>query len=158
MELKELMAAFAAEAGAEGCAPDEKGAYNLEIDGIEMMIRPVGDGTLVVTYADLGEPPEEGREQLYRAMLEASFPAAGTATAALSIDNRTGRICLHRIESLAAADYAAFRASIEAFVNVADGWRRQLASFPSTFSLVKDVVDKAEAESRSMTLNGFIQV
>lgn len=158
MELKELMAAFAAETGAAGCPPDEGGAYALAIDDIEMMIAPVGDGSLCAFYADLGEPPEEGREQVYRALLVASFPEPGVPGAALSINDRTGRICLHRVEPLVSADYAAFRERLEAFVNDAEDWRQRLAAFPSAFEKVQDVVTKAEAEERSLSSDGFMRV
>ena len=158
MELKELMAAFAAETGAAECAPDEDGTYDLSIDDIGMMIEPVGDGSRCTIYADLGEPPEEGREEVYRALLEASFPQDGVTRATLSIHGGTGRICLHCTESLASVDYAAFRTLLEDFVNAADDWRTKLAAFPGMLAKVKDVVAEAEDESRKMSADGFMRV
>ena len=158
MELNELMAAFAAETGAEGGAPDGDGAYDLSIDGIGMTIAPVGDGSRCTIYADLGEPPEEGREEAYRALLEASFPRDGVTRATPSINGGTGRICLHCTESLASADYAAFRTLLEEFVNAAEDWRTKLASFPGLLSKVKDVVAEAEEEDRAMSADGFMRV
>lgn len=158
MELKELMAAFAAETGMTELAPDEDGAYIFSVDDCTMMLAPAGDGSRVALYAELGEPPEEGREQVYRAMLEASFPRGGTAPVSLSIDGESGRICLSSIESLATLDYAAFKTVLENFVNAADVWRKNLAAFPATFTKVQGAVDRAEAEARTLSSGGFMRI
>lgn len=158
MELKELMAAFAAETGAPGCAPDENGAYNLAIDDIAMMIEPYGDGSICAFNADLGEPPAEGREQVYRALLEASFPQDGGMGATLSLNAGNGRICLRRVEPIGTADYEAFKKALEAFVNAAEDWRRKLADFPALFEKVQDIVAESEGEARSLASSGFLQV
>lgn len=157
MEFKGLMSAFAAETGMTELVPDDDGAYVFLVDDLTLMLAPIEDGARFALYAELGEPPAEGRELVYRAMLEASFPRGGVASASFSIDGESGRICLHGTESLAAMDYAAFKKVLDGFVNAADDWRRKLASFPSMFTEVHDAVNRAESEARSFATHGFLK-
>ena len=158
MEFKELMSAFATETGMTELAPDADGAYVFLVDDLTLMLAPIENGARLALYAELDEPPAEGRELVYRAMLEASFPRGGVARASFSIDGESGRICLHGTESLAAMDYAEFKKVLENYVNAADDWRQKLASFPSVFTEVHDAVNHAENEARSFAVNGFMRV
>lgn len=158
MELKDLVAAFASEVGVTDFEPDEDGAYEFSIDDIAMMVMLDGKGTHLAFYAELDEPPAEGREQAYRALLEASFPRGGVAKASFSIDGESGRICLHRVELLADLDYDAFKAALEEFVNVADDWRRNLAKFPAMFATVQDAIGQDAETARSLSSGGFMRI
>lgn len=158
MELKELMAAFAAETGMSELRSGEEGAYLFTVDDIAMMIAPVGDEERFALYAEIGAPPEGGREQVYRALLEASFPRGGKAVSTLSIDAETERICLHRTESLTALDYDGFKAVLEEFVNMADNWRKNLAAFPVQFTKVQGADDESKAEEQVLTAGEFMRV
>ena len=127
MELKELMEGLAAEAGAVGVAPDEGGAYHLGIDGMRISFLEAG-GCLAV-WADVGEPPPEGRERLFRTLLESTFMGEGAGGAAFAIDAKSGRVILQRIEASGVLDLIGFKAMLEKFVNVLEKWRKLVSDF-----------------------------
>ena len=66
---------------------------------VRVVIQDVSEHTLVLMSADLGEPPPEGGERLYRTMLEANNLFEGTAGATLALDAATGRFRLQMYES-----------------------------------------------------------
>lgn len=158
MELDEIMKAFAGETGIEGVTADADGAYHFDIDGIAVMFAAVGDGTRLGMFAEIGEPPTEGREVVYRALLEAMSPGGAEDGLAFSILQGTDRVILHRADPLALTDYAAFKTRLENVVNVAEDWRRNISDFPSLYEKVRDAAANAKSEAREMNQQGFLQV
>ncbi len=51
---------------------------------LQILVQNVSEHHLVLMSADLGEPPPDGGEKLYRTMLEANNLFAGTAGATLA--------------------------------------------------------------------------
>lgn len=152
------MKAFAAEIGIEGVTADADGAYHFDIDGIGVMFATAGDGVRLGMFAVIGEPPSEGREVVYRALLEAMSPGGETGGNVFSVMRGSDRIVLYRSDPLALTDYPAFKARLENLVNVAEDWRRNLADFPMLYGKVQDAMKAAKEESRELSQSGFLQV
>ena len=158
MELEEIMKAFAEEVGIEGVEADGDGAYHFDIDGIGVMFSTVGDGSMIGMFAEIGEPSSEGREIVYRAVLEAMAPGGETDGNTFSVMRGSDRIVLYRSDPLALTDYAVFKARLESLVNVAEDWQRNIAEFPALYGKVQSAMAAAKEESREFNQNGFLQV
>ena len=158
MELEEIMKAFAGEIGIEGVTADAEGAYHFDIDGIGVMFAIAGDGVRLGMFAEIGEPPCEGREVVYRALLEAMSPDGAEDGLTFSIPQGTDRVVLHRTDPLATTDYPAFKTRLENLVNVAEDWRRNLADLPALYEKVRDAAKASADEAREFGQNGFLQV
>ena len=158
MELEEIMKAFADEIGIEGVTAAEDGAYHFDIDGISVMFATDGDKTKISMFAEIGEPSSEGREVVYRAVLEAMAPGAETDGNTFSVMRGSDRIVLYRTDPLAFTDYAVFKSRLENLVNVAEDWRRNLADFPALYEKVQSAVNAAKEKSREFSQSGFLQV
>ena len=156
MELKEIMTAFAAEIGMTDLAPDEDGAYHLAID--DMTVSFAEDEGRLLTWAEVCEPPPEGKDHLNRVLLEAMFMGRATGGAVFSIDHESGKVFLHRHDSLAGMELGPFKALLEAFVNVLEEWRRTIADFRAVAPEIAKAEQSSAEEARQMGLGGFMQV
>ena len=158
MELEEIMKAFAGEIGIEGVAADAEGAYHFDIDGIGVMFATSGDGVRLGMFAVIGEPPREGREVVYRALLEAMSPGVTGDGLKFSILRGTDRVVLHRTDPLATTDYPVFKARLENLVNVAEDWCRNIADFPALYEKVQGAAQAAKEAAREFGQSGLLQV
>ena len=158
MELEEIMKAFAAEIGIVGVTADSDGAYHFDIDGIGVMFATAGDGVRLGMFAEIGEPPREGREVVYRALLEAMSPNGAEDYLTFSIPQGTDLVVLHRTDPLATTDYPAFKTRLENLVNVAEDWRRNIADFPALYGKVQSAAQAAKESAREFGQSGFLQV
>ena len=156
MELKEIMAAFAAEIGLTDLAPDEDGAYHLGID--DMTVSFAEDGGRLLTWAVLGDPPPEGKDLLNNVLLEAMFMGRATGGAVFSIEHESGRVFLHRHDSLAGMELDGFKATLEGFVNALEAWTHTIADFRAVAPEVEQAEQTNAEEARMMGLGGFMQV
>ena len=95
---------------------------------VQVLVQAVGERNLVLMSADLGEPPPDGRERLYRTMLEANNLFEGTAGATLALDAATGNLRLQKCESPDELSNDP-KAKIESFVETALFWSRAIADF-----------------------------
>ncbi len=90
---------------------------------------------VVFMSADLGEPPPERMEGLYRTMLEANCDFGMTGGSTLGIDPETGHVRIERYDTLARlADKGPF-AVFEKFVLAALEWRRIVSEYRETAEL-----------------------
>ena len=158
MELEEIMKEFAAEIGIEGVAAADDGAYHFDIDGISVMFASNGDGTKIGMYAEIGEPPSEGRAIVYRAILEAMPAGAEFDGNVFSVMRGSDRIVLSRSDPLALTDYAVFKTRLENLVNMAEDWRRNISEFPALYGKVQSAMTTAKEAEREFSQNGFMQV
>ena len=158
MEFKKLMADFAAAARVDRIDPDEDGCYRFEIDGMVVTLSEVVQSGDLLMWAEVGELPPEGRETLYRTLLEALYMGRATGGSVLSVDPESGMVCLHRGDPLAAMDFERFKEALQKFVNVLEFWRRTLADFRPA---VKEQAEAAQAEpdvEREIALGNFMRV
>ena len=92
---------------------------------VRVVIQDVSERTLVLMSADLGEPPPEGGERLFRTMLEANNLFEGTVGATLALDAATGRFRLQRYESPDEFSNDV-KAKVESFIDTALFWSRAI--------------------------------
>ena len=98
---------------------------------VQVVIHYVSERKLVLMSADLGEPPPEGGERLFRTMLEANNLFEGTVGATLALDAVTGRFRLQRYESPDESSND-IKAVVESFIETALFWSRAIADFRPT--------------------------
>lgn len=143
MELKEIMAAFAAEMGLEALTPDKGGRFHVAVDEMTVSFAELTDAGQLVTLAQVCEPPPETQSRLYRVLMEAMHMGAATGGAMFSVAPDGEMIYLQRFDALAALDYDGFKAMLGKFVNVLEEWRRLVAAFRD----VAPALEAAENES-----------
>ena len=98
---------------------------------VQVVIQNVSERNAVLMFADLGEPPPDGGERLYRTMLEANNLFEGTVGATLALDATTGRFRLQRYESPDDLSNDV-KAKIDSFIETALFWSRAIADFRPT--------------------------
>ena len=158
MEFKELMVEFAKAARVDRIDPDDDGCYRFEIDGMVVTFSEVLESDELLTWAEAGELPPEGRETLYRTLLEALYMGRATGGSVLSVDPESGMVCLHRGDPLAAMDFERFKATLQKFVNVLEFWRRTLADFrPAAREQAETAQTELDVE-REVSLGNFMRV
>lgn len=158
MEFKELMGQFAATVGITDASADEMGAFHFAIDDMTVSLEADEMSGEMVTYAQVGELPPEGREHLYRLMMESMFRGEGTDGATLSIAHDSDTVYLHRIDPLAVLDIEKFKSNLERFVNALEAWRNQLVDFCEVIPAVERAAAAAEEERRTFESGEFMQV
>lgn len=105
------------------------GTTQLVVDDMEVSVLEVTELDAVVLNGVIGEPPPQGLEPLYRAMLEANYSFAGTAGATLAVSPDGGELTLTRLAPLATLDVEGFLSLFESFVNVLETWRKIVADY-----------------------------
>jgi hypothetical protein len=95
---------------------------------VKVLVQDTGERDLLLMSADLGEPPPDGGERLYRTLLEANNLFSGTAGATLALDQTSGRFRLQKYES---PDELANDAEgkLVSFIETALVWSRSIADF-----------------------------
>ena len=158
MELKDLMEAFAAAFGIADLKPDDAGVYNVKID--EMKVSFVADSDLprLVTWGEVGELPPEGREKLYRVLLESMYMGKATGGATFSIEEGTDKLVFHRTDPLDTLDFEAFAAMLDTFVNILEKWRGILANFSVVADDQVKSEEQAAQEMRQVSFGTFVKV
>ena len=160
MELKEIMEAFAAEAGLGDVTADGDGTYALSIDEMVVSFAEDSEAGRLVTFAEVGDTPAEGGERFYRLLLETMYRGEATGGATFSVPPDSDLICLQRFDSLKSMDLAGFKAMLESFVNVLEDWRKALADFRDVFPALNGVKEREADGVRQAGLGteGFLQV
>ena len=154
MELKEIMAAFAAELGLEALEPDADGLFHLAVDEMTISFAELKDAGQLVTLAEVCEPPPETQSRLYRMLMEAMHMGSATGGAMFSVAPDGEMIFLQRFDALVALDYDGFKAMLEKFVNVLEEWRQTVAAFRAIEPAIKDVKEENDAKMRQFGLGG----
>ena len=158
MELKDLMEQFGKEFGVPDLTADETGVYTVLIDGMKVSFVADPGAPRLVTWGEVGEVPPEGREKLFRVLLESMYMGKATGGAVFSIEETTGKIVFHRMDPLDALDYEAFARMLEAFVNILEKWRGILADFRGVAADQARAEEKSAQEARQFGLGDFMQV
>lgn len=153
MEIKELIASLGDRIGIQ-LALDADCACSFEADGLVVTLNHFPEIDTLALTGDIGEPPPENLEPLYKAMLEANCAFAGTAGATLSLDSATGRFSLCRALPLAVLDADSLYAAVEGFVNTLDAWHKIVVNYRSP---VEGRSADGEPEPFSPD-HGFVQV
>lgn len=125
MTFSDLVAALSKEFGMEieiendACAVRASAA-----DGksVTVLLQGFDDRGAILATADLGAPPPERLEHLFRSMLEANDLFRDTGGATLSLDPATGHVRLQRFDALDAVAEAGAAKALLAFTDVAAAW------------------------------------
>lgn len=104
----------------------EDGTSQIQRGSAVVSIHVVEEQGVLLLLSRLMPVPAEGREALYRRLLELSFLATGDAS--FAINKKTDEVflrCLRRLEGL---DYDEFEDMLHTIATVADAWDDQLRS------------------------------
>ena len=155
MEIAELVASLGERLGVP-LALDADGACAIEADGLVVTMSHLPELDAFALTGDVGEPPPENLESLYKAMLEANCAFTGTAGATLSLDSATGRVSLCWALPLVALDPDALYTTVEGFLNTLEAWHKIVANYRAP---AQDEPASVEPGSLSPGLGpGFMQV
>ena len=153
MEAKELIADIAKRIGLEYDGGD---TFSFEADGLVVAISSLPELDAVALTGDVGEPPPEHLEGLYKTLLGANHFFGGTAGATISLDPDNGRIALCRALPLVTLDGEKFYAEVERFVNTAETWAKVVSDYRGAAA---EAPDEGAAEERpAFGAGGFMQV
>ena len=147
MDFQQLVADFAERHGIANLAAEDNAAA-LDVDGIVITLVAAGD--VLSISADIGEPPSEGRAEFAELVLESNL----RSEAFFAKVPENGVYVLVRRLPLPALDGDSFDAALEAFVNLAETWRRLLADFRP---VAKAAAERTE-EVPQFGTGGFVQV
>lgn len=134
MNFKDFIGTLAKELGADIEIDNDVCAISLgsaEGDRIDIVLQGFDRRGVLLATADLGEAPPEGREALYKTLLEANDLFAGTLGATLSLNTANGRVRLQRFDDMDALRAAGVRAAFTVFADTAAVWKRFVADFRS---------------------------
>ncbi len=108
---------------------DGSGSCTFSADGFSVTLTALQELDSIALTADLGEPPPEKLENLYRIMLEANHVFHATNGATLSVDGDSGHISLCSIFHCADADGDSFAKAVERFANTCEAWSKIVAQY-----------------------------
>jgi hypothetical protein len=134
MSFKDFIGTLARELGADIEIDNDVCAISLgsaEGDRIDIVLQGFDRRGMLLATADLGEAPPEGREALYKTLLEANDLFSGTLGATLSLNAANGRVRLQRFDDMDALRAAGVRAAFTVFADTAAVWKRFVADFRS---------------------------
>ena len=155
MEATEIIKAFCERIGIE-YAPDKNGACTFEADGLRVTIADLPEIDCVALVGDLGEPPPQRLERLYKMMLEGNHLLGATGGATLSLNSEMGRFALCQFLPYRATDVDSLYTVTDRFVSTLEAWNKLIGDFRD----IQPLVDKAEEGQASgdLQMNGFVQV
>ena len=151
MTFKETIAALSQKLGVEIVVEGDACALRAKAkDGTSVTIWMQGydERGAVLIGADLGAPPPERLERLYRAMLEGNDLFRDTGGATLSVNPYTGRIRLQRFDTLDAIEEVGPAKALVAFADVAAIWAKVISDF-------RDAPQVDENSGNVSNLSGF---
>lgn len=151
MEAQELLGDFSKRINIEY---DGGAAIAFEADGLPVAINILEENNEIALTGDIGAPPPEKLEGLYKTLLSANHQFAGTAGATLSLDPENGRIRLCRTVSEAIHDAESFCKEVENFINTAETWAKLVSNYRDAVPASATADDTAP----SLPATGFMQV
>ena len=128
MELSEIMDGFAGECAAGEAVAGEDGSYAFDIDETRVTFSATEDGAGLLTQAEVGLLPADGREKLFRTILESS----GFDNVSFALEPGGDVLCLQRADDLDGLDLPQFTANLEAILDGVGHARALLAEYAET--------------------------
>ena len=125
MEFKELVKALGEKLGIE--LDGTEGACGLDVDGTTVILQDAGEMLLV--RGEIGEPPPQDMESLFRAVLDANFLYQGTGGATIARSPENGLLVLQKYDWLERTDADRALATVTRFAETLAAWRRILADY-----------------------------
>ena len=128
MEGSESIKLFCEKTGI-GFEPDADGSLAFEADGLRVTISELHELDAIALVGDLGEPPPERLEGLYKALLGANYMFGGTMGSTIALNPDDGRITLCRAMPTSALDVDQLCSQLEHFLNTAETWRKIVSDY-----------------------------
>ncbi len=131
MTFEEMVQALGKGMGAEVETESDICAIEVGDDALRtvIIVHYAQEHQIVLMSADLGEPPPELLEGLYRTMLEANCSYGATGGATLGIDEETGHVQIVRYDSLYTLEDQGPFTVFEKFALAAQEWRRIVSEY-----------------------------
>ena len=107
----------------------------------------------IVLSGDIGEPPPEHLENLYKTMLESQYLFNGTAGATISLNSETNRFSLCKALPCKLLDGDSFFSEAEQFVNTLEVWVKLVKNYHGTASKAEEV----KMDTPQFDTNSFIR-
>ena len=127
---RELMEEFGGKIGlAEPIEIDEDGFCSFDVGDATVAIQGMDEIETLSLSADVGTPPPEHLEQLYRNLLQANNNFQGTHGATLSLDPQTGTVRLCRFAPYSALDADRMMTLVLGFIDALADWRQRVREF-----------------------------
>ena len=154
MEATEIIKSFCKKIGI-AYEPDKFGSCSFEADGLRVTISDLPEIESVALVGDLGEPPPQRLERLYKMMLEGNHLLGATGGATLSLDSENGRFALCQFLPYRATDADSLYMVTDRFVSTLEAWTRVIGDF-------REVVESNDLSDDDTTggfaSSGFMQV
>jgi len=154
MEATEIIKAFCERIGI-AYAPDKFGSCSFEADGLRVTISDLPEIDCVALVGDLGEPPPQRLERLYKMMLEGNHLLGATGGATLSLNSEMGRFALCQFLPYRAIDVDTLYTVADRFVSTLEAWTRVIGDFRDVLPAVEQSADDAPS---GLTPSAFMQV
>lgn len=145
-----LLRALGAEVGIPDLRLDEAGCCTLAFDEVVVNLEVDDDSRHLLLYANLGPAPAtDAAAALYEDLLDGNLFWRGTGGATLGLDRPGGRILLMQGFPADRVTEADFKAGVERFVDVAEGWKARVGEAVDAAAGTAATVPQAEsAEGR----------
>ena len=152
MESFELIKKFGEKIGVN-LPPDEDNVYTFEVDEMIVTFNVLPELDEIVLSGDIGEPPPEHLENLYKTMLESQYLFNGTAGATISLNSETNRFSLCKALPCKILDGDLLYAETENFINTLEVWIKLVKDYRDVAPKTEDV----KATIQEIGSNGFIR-
>ena len=127
MEFRNLMTKFAERLGIPDLVFDDEGVVRFATDEMTLAFREIPERHSILMWSNVATPSPEHREELYKALLEASFMGRGAHGGTFSLDH--GAVYLHRTDALVNLDVEALLKIVEDFLGLVGTYRRIIEAF-----------------------------
>ena len=154
MEATEIIKSFCERIGI-AYKPDKNGACSFEADGLRVTIADLPEIDCVALVGDLGEPPPQRLERLYKMMLEGNHLLGATGGATLSLNSEMGRFALCQFLPYRATDVDSLYMVTDRFVSTLEAWTKLIGDFRDILPAVEKA---AAADTGGFSQPGFMQV
>lgn len=134
----EIIKAFGEKLGME-LELDNAYSCSFQADEVIVTITVLSEIDQIAIYGDLGAPPAEQLEHLYKMMLEANHMYSSTFGATLSLNSQNDHFSLCKVIPCRALDNELFYSEMESFISICDNWFKIIRNYSS---MVKDFPDK----------------
>lgn len=138
MDCNEIIREFGKKLGIE-LELDNANSCSFQADDVIVSITALSEINQIVLSGDLGTPPAEQLEHLYKMMLEANHLYSSTFGATLSLNSDNEHFALYKVIPCRALDNETFYKEMESFVSVCVTWEKVIRNYRS---MVNDFPDK----------------
>lgn len=158
MQYDEIIAALSEKIGIPLTSDD--GVCQLGVDDMQVTLMSIPEAESISLYAEIGMPPPQGLETLYRTMLECNHLFKGTMGSTISLDEESGKFYLCRYDRLQMMEIDQYLKILENFVNTLETWQGILRDYRPQEQPAEKPAGEGEGAAPEFPLggNGFMAV